>query len=114
MYLTGSAITTTLRTVASCAPGTTLVLTYNQRHHVLDDRARDVATAFTGIATGMGEPFLSLFTPDQIADLLWAEGFVQIRDFGPAEARAAYFRGIQNVEMGGAQRLITGTVKDRS
>lgn len=110
MYLTHEAIRTTLRTVASCAPGTTVVLTYNQPQHVLDDHARDVATAIMGIATGMGEPFLSLFTPAQIAELLRSEGFVQLRDFGPAEARAAYFPGIEDIEMAGAQRLITGTI----
>jgi methyltransferase (TIGR00027 family) len=114
MYLTSDAIRTTLRTVASCAPRTTLVLTYNQPHHVLDDHARDVAEAFGGIATGMGEPFLSLFIPDQIAGLLRTEGFVQLRDFGPAEARATYFQGIRDVEMGGAQRLLIGAVGDRS
>jgi hypothetical protein len=41
----------------------------------------------------MGEPFVSRFRPDEISQLMRRHGFGEIADFGPDEARAAYFQG---------------------
>jgi hypothetical protein len=66
--------------------------------------------AFAGIASEMGELFVSRFHPGQIDQLLHAHGFGEIADFGPEEARATYFPGRAGVEIAGAQRLIAATV----
>jgi methyltransferase (TIGR00027 family) len=110
MYLTLAAITATLATIAQCLPGTRVALTYNQPHHALDSFAVAVTSTFAGIASDMGEPFVTLFLPAEIEDLLRRQGFGDIVHFGSGEARAAYFDGRAEVDIAGAQRLVVGTV----
>ncbi len=110
MYLTLEAIEATLRTISQCMPGSQVALTYNQPHRVLDDSALQVTSTFEAIATELGEPFVSLFVPDQIEGLLRSHGFDDIEHFGPQEARAAWFSGAADVAIAGAQRLIAATV----
>ena len=110
MYLTLDAIEATLRTISECMPGSQVALTYNQPHHVLDDMALQVTRTFGAIATEMGEPFVSLFVPDEIECLLRNLGFDDIVHFGSQEARAAWFSGAGDVEIAGAQRLIAANV----
>ncbi len=92
MYLTLDAISATLTTMAGCRAGSRVVLTDNQPPAVLGATAR-IAAAFAGIAAEMGQPFVSRFLPGQIDQLLREHGFGEITDFGPHEARAAYFQG---------------------
>ena len=110
MYLTLDAIGATLGTIAQCQAGTKVVLTYNQPSHALDEFSRRVTSTFTAIATEMGEPFVSLFLPSEIEDLLRGHGLKDIAHFGPQEARAVYFDGRSDVEIAGAQRVVVGTV----
>ena len=110
MYLTREAIDTTLGTIARCQPGSRLVLTYNQPDEVLDPFSIAVTRAFRAIATEMGEPFLSLFTRKEIHHLLSSHGLEVTEDFGPDEARAAYFGGRSGIEVAGAQRVVAATV----
>jgi methyltransferase (TIGR00027 family) len=110
MYLTLDAIHATLATLAGCHPGSQVVLTYNQPPAALTGSTAQIAATFAGLAADMGEPFLSRFLPAGIAELLQQHGFRQITDFGPDQARAAYFPGQADVEIAGAQRLIAATV----
>jgi methyltransferase (TIGR00027 family) len=109
MYLTLDAIEATLSTISECVPGSQVVLTYNQPRRVLDENAFQVTSTFQAIATEMGEPFVSLFVPEEIDRLLRNYGFDHIVHFGPQEARAAWFSGAK-VAIAGAQRLISATV----
>jgi methyltransferase (TIGR00027 family) len=110
MYLTLDAIQATLATIAQCLPGTQVALTYNQPRDSLDHLSLQVTSTFAAIATEMGEPFVSLFLPDEIEQLMRNHGFDEIAHFGPQQARAAYFDGRADIEIAGAQRLVTGTV----
>ena len=110
MYLTLDAITVTLATLAQCLPGTQVALSYNQPHHALDRFAVAVTSTFAGIASEMGEPFVTLFLPAEIGELLRSQRFGEIVDFGSEEARGLYFDGRADVEIAGAQRLVVGTV----
>jgi methyltransferase (TIGR00027 family) len=110
MYLTVDAIRATLATIAQCPPGTQVMLTYNQPRDSLDDLSMQVTGTFAAIATEMGEPFVSLFLPDEIEELMRNHGFDQITHFGAQQARAIYFDGRSEIEIAGAQRLATGTV----
>jgi methyltransferase (TIGR00027 family) len=110
MYLTLDAIRATLATLAGCQPGTRVVLTYNQPTAVLTGSTAQIAATFAALAADMGEPFLSRLLPTEIAQLLHEHGFGQITDFGPDQARAAYFPKQADVEIAGAQRLIAATV----
>ena len=53
---------------------------------------------------------MSRFLPGQIHQLLREHGFGEIADFGPDEARAAYFQGRTDVDIAGAQRLVAAAV----
>jgi methyltransferase (TIGR00027 family) len=110
MYLTLDAIRATLATVAQCLAGTRIVLTYNQPPAALTNNDAQITATFAGLAAKMGEPFISRFLPAEMAQLLRRHGFGEITDFGPDEARAAYFAGRPDVEIAGAQRLIAATV----
>ena len=110
MYLTLDAIRETLATIARGAAGTTVVLTYNQPTETLTGLAAETQSTLARIITDMGEPFVSLFRPEQIEALLEETGYGDIQHFGPDEALATYFPGRTDVKMAGAQRLITGTI----
>ncbi|TME07980.1 MAG: class I SAM-dependent methyltransferase [Chloroflexi bacterium] len=113
MYLTVEAIRATLATIATCAPGTRLVLTYNQPLSALHGIGLELDKAIRAFATEAGEPFLSLFVPKEIEALLTEMGFAEIMHFGPDEAIRTYFAGRSDVRFGGAQRLIVATVLTR-
>jgi len=110
MYLTLDAIHATLATIARCRPGSRVVLTYNQPPDVLTSGDAQITAVMAGLAAKMGEPFISRFRTAEITQLLYQHGFGEIADFGPDEARAAYFPGHSDVEIAGAQRLVVGTV----
>jgi methyltransferase (TIGR00027 family) len=110
MYLTLDAIRAALGAMAQCRPGTRVVLTYNQPRAVLTGSTARIAAAFELRAAELGEPFISRFLPGEIARLLREHGFGQITDFGPDEARAAYFPGRVDLDIAGAQRLVAATL----
>jgi methyltransferase (TIGR00027 family) len=113
MYLTRDAIGQTLSTIARAADGTRVVLTYNQPDRVLDDHAVRVTSAMRSIAAGFGEPFVTLFTREEIDALLREHGFDPMEHVGRDEARARYFGGRQDVEIAGAQALVSAMVVRR-
>jgi methyltransferase (TIGR00027 family) len=114
MYLTLDAIYATLATMAGCRPGTRVVLTYNQPPDTLAGSTAQIAATFAGLAAEMGEPFRSRFLPHEMGQLLREYGFGQISDFGPEEARAAYFPGTADIDIAGAQRLATAILASAS
>jgi methyltransferase (TIGR00027 family) len=90
MYLTGEAVAATMTAVGRLAHGTELIADY-----LLPEGARDEDGALYGTLVAQssaerGEPWLSFFTPDQMADLARRTGFgaaraVGQRDTIPAE-----------------------------
>jgi methyltransferase (TIGR00027 family) len=110
MYLTLDAIHATLAALAQCRAGTRVVLTYNQPAAALTSSDAQITGAMAGIAAQLGEPFISRFLRTEIAELLRDHGFGEIADFGPDEARAAYFGGQPDIEIAGAQRLVAAIV----
>jgi methyltransferase (TIGR00027 family) len=109
MYLTREAIDATLATINAFPPPSRLVLTYNLPLSRLSGLGRDTQSVLRGVAAGMGEPFVSLFEPDEIDRLLRRHRYTDIEHFGPDEAVATYFAGRSDVHLGGAQRLATAT-----
>lgn len=114
MYLTSDAIDQTLSAIARGAAGTRVVLTYNQPDHVLDNHAVRVTSAMRSIAAGFGEPFVTLFTRDEIDAVLREHEFDVIEHIGRDEARTRYFGGRRDVEIAGAQALVSATVRASS
>ena len=86
------------------------MLTYNQPWAALQGIAAQVSATFVGIATQMGEPFLSQFLSDEIDRLLGRHGFGNTVDVGPEDARVRYFEGRSEVDIGGSERVISATV----
>jgi methyltransferase (TIGR00027 family) len=112
MYLARGAIDATLDTVASCGPGTRIVLTYDQPSDVLDEKGRALLADVSGTAAKYGEPFVSLFRRDEIERLLVEHGFDSVTHFGAEEAVRRYFGGT-DVGVPDVQRLVTAVVAER-
>ena len=110
MYLTLNAIEATLATVSACPAGTRIVLTYNLPPSALRGLGLGAHNYLANIAADMGEPFVSLFEPQEAEALMRRLGFIDIIHVGPEEAIHSYFHGRDDVRLPGAQRLIVGTV----
>ena len=110
MYLTAEAIATTLRTIRRCPPGTRVVMTYNLPRTALDARAREVEAVMAPMMADLGEPMISLFTPNQIERFLLEHGFEHVVHFGPDEATDRYFAGERDIWFAGVQRLVAAAV----
>jgi methyltransferase (TIGR00027 family) len=110
VYLTLEAIRTTLATVASCAAGTQIVLTYDVPRAELSELGLRVQKALAGSASAVGEPFMTWFSESEIERLLHESGFVEVVHFGADEARRTYFPDRDDVRFGGAQRLAIARV----
>jgi methyltransferase (TIGR00027 family) len=110
MYLTREAISATLVSVSRCASGSRLVMTYNLPPSSMTAFDRRVTTSLQKVAIAVGEPFISLFTPEEIGRLVKWSGFVRVKHFGPEEARRIYLDGRPDVQVAGAQRVICASV----
>lgn len=85
MYLTEAAIDASLQAMAAVAAVAAVSLTFKQRDAHPGDQA------LSDIVTGLGEAFVSFFTPDEMAAKLTAHGFTQQDFLTPARATAEYF-----------------------
>jgi O-methyltransferase involved in polyketide biosynthesis len=63
MYLGLDAVEQTLRSIASFAPGTRVVLTYDVPASALSGMQREVRDATSRVVAQLGEPFVSAFEP---------------------------------------------------
>lgn len=84
MYLTRDAVAAVFRAVAGFAARTELVFTFAQ--------PRPAGSQLVDRAATLGEPWLSFFTQDELADLLRQAGFSAVHFVDIAEA-ASYFAG---------------------
>jgi methyltransferase (TIGR00027 family) len=109
MYLALDAIEATLKIIATCAPGTILVLSYDQPPEVLDDKGRALLNDVRHTADSYGEPFITLFRQEEIELLLVQRGFTNVRHFGVEEASREYF-GSKDMQMPNVQRLVVTAV----
>ena len=89
MYLEEAAIDATLRAIAAFAPGSEVTLTFRQPL----DAASSMLAAIT---SGLGEPFVSFFTPEEIEAKLRHTGFSGVDFLTPQKAEALYFTPSRN------------------
>lgn len=113
MYLTLPAVESTLRTVAGCAPGSQVIFTYDQPQSSLDARALALRDAVRALATDLGEPFLSLFTPAEAEALAVRCGLATTAHFGAGDAARRYFAELHDPWVGGPQRIIVASAQPR-
>ena len=93
MYLTKDAVRRTLQEVAAMARGSEIVVQYTVPEELVDTRHRQYLAEVRRINSELGEPWLSHFTPDELAGQLQDVGFQRIEHLGPDEAHARYFAG---------------------
>jgi len=113
MYLTIDAIRATLGAVHSSFPGSAIVMTYNQHPLTLDDFSRKVISTMANAIGGMGEPFVSYFTPAEAEALARGQNFVGIEHFSADDARRRYLDGRADVRLTDAQRMLFAKVPYR-
>src|SRR5262249_20761687 len=95
-YLTREAIDATLDCVARWAPGTRLVLDYCLPEPLWDtfeNWSGDIHRSIAAFAAASGEPFINLFTPEEISALLRAHGYDAIEHLDHNAARTAFMPG---------------------
>ncbi|MGW5646997.1 class I SAM-dependent methyltransferase [Saccharopolyspora sp. NPDC003752] len=80
MYLTRDSIHETLATIGRFASGTQLVTDYVVSEELRDAVGREYAEAVAQVAGEGGEPWLSYFTPDEMAALLRDCGLTAVDD----------------------------------
>ena len=81
-YLTSGAIGETLDVIGGLARDTELVMEYLVPGELRDEAGQALADFFMPRAAAFGEPWLSFFTPTDMAELLRARGMVVIDDLG--------------------------------
>ena len=92
-FLTEEAVFTTLRYVASLAPGSEIVFQYFLPEALFDDENRRLLALWKARRASVGEPVLSQFEPTTLATRVQEFGFTQVWDVGPEALDARYFVG---------------------
>jgi len=92
MYLTSSAINSTLRFAATLPAGSGLVFDYMLSPSLLSPKARVVFDGLAHRVALLGEPFQTFFSPSSLVSDLRGIGFNLVKDVGPEEMDARYFK----------------------
>lgn len=92
-YITSSAVTATLRFVASLPAGSGIVFDYMILPSLLNAIQRRAFDGLAGRVAAAGEPFLSFFDPSFLEGSLSEMGFHTIENLGPEALNARYFQG---------------------
>lgn len=91
MYLNREAIAAVLRTVAAYPAGSEMVLTFSQPPRPPEQDPGEGRAALSQRVAAVGEPFVSHFTPQEIAALLRGCGFRELEFLTPEQSAARYF-----------------------
>jgi methyltransferase (TIGR00027 family) len=89
-YLTREAISLTLEFIAG-VPGSEVVFDYAEPFENYRPDRRANITAVAASAASRGEPWLSLFDPVELSEMLEAKGFGMIEDLGLAEIADRFY-----------------------
>ncbi|MGH6955859.1 MAG: class I SAM-dependent methyltransferase [Caulobacteraceae bacterium] len=92
VYLTREAVEATLRFVAALPGGAEIVFDYGEPVGAYSPERRSYEAARAQRLAELGEPWLSRFTPAQLADLANGCGFAVVEDLGPSQI-ARRFQG---------------------
>ncbi|AYF75872.1 SAM-dependent methyltransferase [Nocardia yunnanensis] len=89
-YLTGEAVDATLSFIAELPAPAQVVIDYSEPPSALPPQRRAVVEMLSTIMAGIGEPWLSLFTRDEIADKLTGFGYSEVEDLDWTAMLARY------------------------
>jgi methyltransferase (TIGR00027 family) len=93
-YLTREAVSATLDFIAS-VPGSEVVFDYAEPYENYPDARRENVMAVAARAASLGEPWLSLFDPAELAGLLRNSGFGLVEDLGMAEIAERFYGALK-------------------
>jgi methyltransferase (TIGR00027 family) len=93
MYLTKDANAATLSQLASLAPGSTLVMTFQPPLELLEEEDRPGRLAVENGARAAGTPFLSFFAPEEILGMAREAGLSEVRHVSATMLNERYFAG---------------------
>jgi methyltransferase (TIGR00027 family) len=111
MYLTREATVTTLLQVASLADGSTLAMTFMLPPELLDITERSMQEDVERAAAASGTPFISHYSPGEIADMCRQAGFSSVHHVAPEDLSKRYFAGrTDGLRPPNAEQLIVATV----
>lgn len=91
IYLSEDAVMQTLRTIAACAPKSEVVFDFTIPASSLRASSRRGRAASAAAVARLGEPWITFFTPEEIAARSREAGFSASTVLGPAEANRRYF-----------------------
>ena len=93
MYLSKEANAASLRDMASLAPGTTVVMTFQLPLPLLADGDREARADVERRARASGTPFVSFFSPEEMLGMARAAGFGEVRHVAAPALSARCFGG---------------------
>lgn len=96
MYIEGDSTLSTLRFIASLAPGSAVVFDYAVPPSLLTPRERKVVALISAKAAGNGEPWKAFFDPASLSAALVTLGFGHAEDFGPERINELYLSDRQD------------------
>lgn len=92
LYLTREAIISTLKQIATLAPGSTLAMTFYLPMELLDEADKPLQQIAEKGAREAGTAFISFFTPSEIIALAKQAGFKEIKTVSTKDMEQLYFR----------------------
>jgi methyltransferase (TIGR00027 family) len=107
MYIGEEAVMSTLRFIASLAPGSGVVFDYGVLPRLLSSRERSSMELLAAKAAEHGELWKTYFDPSALAPTLRSLGFNLVEEFGPEDLNELYFSGrLDGLRKSGVSRLI--------
>ena len=111
MYLEEEAILETLRFIASCAAGSTVVFDYVVTPSLLTPMERLGMELVSAKVAKSGEPWKTYFDPASLADNIRSLGFSEANNVSPESLNNRYLSGRKDgFRMGGSSRLMHAIV----
>lgn len=93
MYLTAEANAETFRQAAELAPGSTFATTFTLPLELVEPQEQPGRANTERLARGLGNPFISFYSPDEIVTLAKESGFSGARHVSADDLRERYFSG---------------------
>lgn len=91
IYISDAAVMATMRTVAACAPGSEIAMSFAIPEKLLHPSARARRRRSMAALAAAGEPWITFYEPDELAARLLREGYSTATPLTPNDANRRYF-----------------------
>ncbi len=91
IYISDAAVMSTLRTIAACARGSEIAMSFAVTDEWLQPAARARRQRSMKALAAAGEPWITFYDPDVLSARLLEEGFSSARPLRPDDANRRYF-----------------------